>query len=126
MIIDSDVLIDFLKDDKRTVAKIKEIEEVEELKTTSINTFEILKGFFALNKKEENIINFINNLMILDFDFQSSEKAAEIFDELRKRGEIIDTLDLFIASIAIVNNETLITRNSKHFQRIPELKITEF
>lgn len=123
MILDSDIIIDFLKNDKKVKEKILKIKETEKLKTTIVNTFEILKGFFALNKKEDNIMQFINNLTLLNFDFNSSKKAAEIFDELRKKGEIIDALDLFIASITITNNEKLLTRNVQHFKRISELEV---
>lgn len=122
MILDSDILIDFLKNDKKAREKISELKETEKLKTTAINTFEILKGFFALNKKESEILQFLNNLTVLNFGFESSKKAAEIFDRLRRKGEIIDALDLFIASIAIANNEKLLTRNAQHFTRIPELE----
>lgn len=125
MILDSDIIIDFLKNDKKVVEKILKIKETEELKTTSINTFEILKGFFALNKKEDKIKEFINNLNVLDFDFKASEISAEIFDELRKKGEIIDALDLFISSIAIANDEKLFTRNTQHFKRISKLNLEE-
>ncbi len=123
MILDSDIIIDFLKNDKKVKEKILKIKETEKLKTTTINTFEILKGFFALNKKENEIEQFINSLTVLNFDFNSSQKAAEIFDNLRKKGEITDALDLFIASITITNNEKLLTRNIQHFKRIPELEI---
>ncbi len=123
MIIDSDIIIDFLKNDKKTVEKILKIKETEHLKTTSINSFELLNGFLALNKKEDPLLQFINNLTILNFNFETSKKAAEIFNELKRKGEMIDHLDLFIASIAIMNKEKLLTRNTKHFSRIKELEL---
>ena len=53
----------------------------------------------------------------------SSRKAAEIFEHLKSEGEIIDLADIMIAAIAIVYGESLLTGNSKHFERIKELKI---
>ena len=41
--------------------------------------------------------------------------------ELEQAGESISLADLQIASIAIVNDLTLITGNTKHFQRINNL-----
>jgi tRNA(fMet)-specific endonuclease VapC len=123
MILDSDIIIDFLRNEKKIVLKILKLKESEELKTTSINAFEILKGYFAISRKEESIFQFINSLSILDFNYESSETAAKIFDTLKKQGLAIDPLDLFIASIAIANNEILMTRNIKHFERIPNLKL---
>ena len=122
MILDSDVIINFLRKDNEITRKILALQNIEELSTTSINTFEVLRGLSKFNKIKEGR-EFLANLKILSFNFKASEKAAEIFEELRIKGEAIDALDLMIASIAIVNNETLMTKNTKHFERMRELKI---
>ena len=124
--LDTNIIIDLLKNEKGTVKKIKELEERGvELSTTTINSFELFKGSLRSNQKEATkiLLELLNNLKILSFNFKASEKAAEIFEELRIKGEAIDALDLMIASIAIVNNETLMTKNTKHFERMRELKI---
>ena len=122
MILDSDVIINFLRKDNEITRKILALQNIEELSTTSINTFEVLRGLSKFNKIKEGR-EFLANLKILSFNFKASEKAAEIFEELRIKGEAIDALDLMIASIAIVNNETLMAKNTKHFERMCELKI---
>ena len=43
--------------------------------------------------------------------------------ELKERGELIGDLDILVASIALANNEKLITRNIKHYNQIMELEI---
>ncbi|MBI2630388.1 type II toxin-antitoxin system VapC family toxin [Candidatus Pacearchaeota archaeon] len=126
--LDSDILIDFLRKDKIAIGKIKELNETgQKLTTTSINVFELFKG--ALRSKQDSAIESLNGLFsvldILDFDFLASQKASEIFENLRIKGEPIDPLDLMIASIAVINNEKLVTRNKKHFNRISELEIDE-
>ncbi len=120
--LDSDIMIDFLNNKREIVKKIIQLEEKDELTTTSVNAFEILRGLSKFNEEEKGY-TFIKNLKILDFNFESAEKATEIFEFLRKKGELIDQLDLFIASIAIKNNQSLLTGNTKHFSKIPELKI---
>jgi len=122
--IDSDIIIDFLNNKKGVVEKIIQLEENGELTTTSINVFEILKGFSKFNEEEKGY-EFLKNLKILDFNYSSSEKAAEIFKELKSRGELIDQLDLFIAAISISNKQSLFTRNLSHFKRISGLVIEE-
>lgn len=126
MIIDTDVLIDFLRKDEKAVKIINELKNKnEELKTTSINSFELIKGALRSNNKDAilTLSKLFGTIAILNFDFQASEKAAEIFENLRVKGELIDPLDLQIASIVILHNEVLLTRNLKHFKRINELKI---
>ncbi len=124
--IDSDVIIDFLRNEKKAVNRIKQLKEKKiKLATTSINTFELTKGALRSNQKNAGklLSEFLVNFEILSFDFEASEKAAEIYEDLRKKGNIIDPLDLIIASIALANNETLLTRNIKHFEKVPELII---
>jgi predicted nucleic acid-binding protein len=123
--IDSDIIIDFLMVRKKAIDKISELKEREILTTTSINVFEILAGLSRFNKGEEGY-DFVNNIKILDFDYESSENAAKLSKSLKEIGQPIDVLDLFIASVAITNNEKLLTRNKKHFSRIPELELPDF
>lgn len=126
--LDTNVIIDFLRQKPAIVEKINKIQkEGLELSTTTITTFELFKGIFRKGNDEEtkSLKGFLTNIFILNFDFKSSIKSAQIFEDLRKKGELIDPLDMEIASIAITNNEPLLTNNINHFKRIPELKILE-
>ena len=124
--LDTNIIIDFLKQKKEIIEKIENIKKNDyEISTTTINTFELFKGISKKgDTKEIKLLkDFLSHIFVLDFDFKSSIKAAEIFENLRKKGELIDPLDMQIASIVISNNETLLTNNINHFKRIPELKI---
>ena len=50
-------------------------------------------------------------------------KAAQIYAELRKNGEVIGHNDVLIAGIALENDLVLVTNNNKDFGRIQGLKI---
>jgi predicted nucleic acid-binding protein len=122
--LDTDIIIDFLRNKEYAIEKIKKFQEKGALLlTTSVNTFELFKGAFKSSKKEDfDIIErFISDLGILNFDLDSSIKCAEIFNELKRSGEIIDPIDLMIASIVLTKKESLLTNNIKHFKRIPNL-----
>ena len=123
--LDSDILIDFLNNKKEAVQKINELKKENiALSITSVNSFELLN--ISSKEKLEEIRNFLFNFRVYNFDFESSENAAQIFQELKSRGAILDLADIMIAAIALSNNETLITRNIKHFERIKELKIEKW
>ena len=49
-------------------------------------------------------------------------KAIEIYVMLKAKGRVIGDGDIFIASFCIVNDYTLITNNTQHYDNIPELK----
>lgn len=63
-------------------------------------------------------------ILIIPFD----EPAATQFDRLRmnKSYRKIGHADLLIASIVLANQATLATRNGRHFQAIPGLKIVNW
>ena len=56
-----------------------------------------------------------------------SEPIMELFgrtrSHLRRSGMLIPDLDLLIAATAVYHDLILLTRNLRHFERIPELKI---
>jgi predicted nucleic acid-binding protein len=123
--LDTNVIIGLLRNDKDTVSLIKNLEKSGRITTTVINNFELWKGFYRTKsiKDEKAIIELLNIISLLEFDEKASKKAAEIFEHLRKKGKIVDALDVMIASIAITNNEPLLTFNKKHFENIPGLKL---
>ena len=51
--------------------------------------------------------------------------AAAIFDQLRQNKKLkkIGRADLLIASIALAHQATLVTRNLRHFQQVPGLRL---
>lgn len=130
--IDSDVLIDFLRNDFVTVSFLESLKtrtlDDGELKITSVNSYEVLRGFsrHTQHPKYVRAMQFLSTFDVLEFDFQSSQKAAEIFEQLRLQGHMIDEGDILIAAICISRDESLLTRNTKHFERVPGLKLEPF
>ncbi|MEK6829703.1 MAG: type II toxin-antitoxin system VapC family toxin [Nanoarchaeota archaeon] len=123
--LDTDVFINILRNNERTISIIKEIQKTNQMTTTVINNFELWKGFYRTKsvRDEKAIIELLDIISLLEFDEKASKKAAEIFEYLRKKGKTVDALDVMIASIAITNNEPLLTFNKKHFENIPGLKL---
>jgi tRNA(fMet)-specific endonuclease VapC len=125
--LDTDVIVNFLRNEKETVNLFRNLTKGGHLlKTTTINGFELWKGVYHDTTKKDSseaVERILEKLERMSLDDDSSKKAAEIFELLASRGETIDLLDIMIASIAIVNNEPILTHNKKHFKRIPEVKL---
>ncbi len=66
-----------------------------------------------------SLFRFFADWRVAAFD----DQAATLFDDLRKRRVNIGSSDLKIASIALVNDATVLTANSRDFERVPNLKI---
>ena len=51
---------------------------------------------------------------------------ARLLAGLQRSGEIIATMDLMIATAAILDEASLATRNRKHFERVPGVDIVSY
>jgi tRNA(fMet)-specific endonuclease VapC len=69
---------------------------------------------------------FCNRFRSLPFDDTAAEVYGEIRANLEKRGQIIGPNDLIIASIAKANGLTLITHNSREFNRVEGLIVEDW
>ena len=63
---------------------------------------------------------------VLPFGYSTALIYGELVGELERRGETISEMDALIASVALECGERMVTRNLKHFQRVPNLKVESF
>lgn len=90
-----------------------------------ITRFEILRGLKAKGAHNQ-ITKFeiiCRNSIILELTDNVIVKAADIYADLYKRGQIIGDADILITATAIENNLVIVTNNEKHFNRIGGLQI---
>lgn len=126
--LDTDVLIDYLRKPSETVKRLMEkiYEDQISAHTTTVNSFEIWLGTFLAPKPEEffkETEEFLSQLKILNFDYEASVEASRTMGTLRKQGQTIEIRDLFVGSTSKVSGMPLITRNVKHYRRIPRLMV---
>ncbi|MEN4046863.1 PIN domain-containing protein [Sulfurimonas sp. NW15] len=124
-LIDSDILIYFLKGKQEVVQMLSQI-PIDDLYISRINYTELIYGAYNSSKINQNlkiIEPFLENFKILEFTQASSLVFAKEKARLKKNGNIIADMDLMIASIAIANDCTLISNNIKHFDRIQNLEL---
>ncbi|MBS3134523.1 PIN domain-containing protein [Candidatus Woesearchaeota archaeon] len=128
MILDSDFIINLLKNEPDAVRKAEELNQSsEKIKTTVINAFEVLQGNFNNNEKDKGIIRkFFTTIKILEFDYEDANTAAEIHHDLQKTGLMINPEDSMIAGIAIQYNEKILTKKIRHFNRIKNLIVETY
>lgn len=69
---------------------------------------------------------FANSFRSLPFDDVAAEAYARVRRELDTKGTPIGPNDLLIASIALTNDLTLVTHNTKEFGRVPGLPIDDW
>ena len=62
-------------------------------------------------------------MKVLGYDIQATRQAVGLVSHLETTGNRIGIFDELIASICLAHNAVLVTRNTKHFERIPGLRI---
>ena len=78
----------------------------------------LVRGYMEL----DGILSDFARAQVLPF----SAAAADIYDDLKKRKIRVGAMDLRIASIAIANQMTVLTRNTIDFERIPNLSFEDW
>ena len=66
---------------------------------------------------------FIKSLTVLPLSDRTLKKFGQLKAQLRKVGTPVADFDLLIASVALTEDLILVTNNTRHYQRIEELKL---
>lgn len=69
------------------------------------------------------MMEVISTFSVIDFGYLDADAAARWDAMLARKGSPIGLINTLIAGICTSTNETLITRNARHFQRIKDLKV---
>lgn len=124
LLIDTDVLIDFSKGKSSLLKELLGLQSRSKavLYTTPVNLAEYLNDIFLVNKNRFiTSLEYLENFKTLNIGKKSGILAGGYL-RLKLTPSIGDAL---IAGVCVENNLELVTRNKKHFQKIPNLKIFE-
>ncbi|MEO8496169.1 MAG: type II toxin-antitoxin system VapC family toxin [Planctomycetota bacterium] len=135
-LLDTDTLTHLHAGHPRVVANLRALDDPE-VGTTIVTKIEILRARydFVLKASDGNQLlraqhwlsqseQLLAGLLIVPFDAASASQ----FDKLVQTRKLkkIGRADLLIASIASANRATLVTRNTRHFQQVPNLNVVNW
>lgn len=66
---------------------------------------------------------FLDGFPVLDVTEPVADMFARLRSMLRRRGRLIPDLDLLIAATALAHDLTLVSRNERHYRRVPGLRL---
>ena len=123
IVADSDVLIDFLRGHGDSARRVAVELGSGSFGTTAVTAFEIRSG--ARTAKQRTAVDTLLEAMtILPFGPDEARIAADIRLEVEAKGLPIGMSDYMIAATCISRDAILLTRNVKHFERVPGLKLS--
>jgi tRNA(fMet)-specific endonuclease VapC len=74
-------------------------------------------------KLQHAIRSFVRDVLVIPFDEGAADRFALVAAALARRGQPIGALDTLVAAHALSRGLTLVTNNTKHFNRVPGLEI---
>ena len=128
--VDTSVLVALIRKDESAMNGLKaEAERNGVLSTTTMSLCELYAGAYGSKEPEKELLKvqeLLSHFTIFDLDAGAARRYGELVNEEKLRREPIGDFDLIIASIALERTETLVTRNIKHFGRVPGLTVEKW
>lgn len=128
-LVDTDILSEFLRGTEIVVNNAKEyLENYDSINFSIITHYEILNGLLYKDARKQlkRFSEFADLNKILPLTLSATKQAAEIYANLKKKGQPIGHTDCLIAGIALTNNLQLVTNNIDHFKRVKGLEIVNW
>ena len=127
-LIDTDGLLDLINGQVEAIEFLDSVLSNGYLATTAITHAEVYAGVHASrdpDKTRARIEHFFatTHMEIIPLTTQPARMAGLFFGTLVSQGQTTGLPDLLNAAIALVHDYTIVTRNIRHYERIPNLKI---
>jgi tRNA(fMet)-specific endonuclease VapC len=128
--LDANIISYILKEDDDVVSRYrKEIMQGNTFIMPPVAFYEVQRGLLArrLLKKMKIFEDFCKDVDVGVFDTQMWLKSAQIYAALNQKGKPVGgDGDIQIAAFCLVNDYTLVTNNTKHFEHIDGLKLVNW
>jgi len=128
VVLDADVLIDYLRGLKGAVAFVEKLgREGVALATTAVNLFELAWGAYKLGGgRLRDVQKLAGALTVLSLSEREALRAGEEMGYLESLGAPVDLRGVLIGVIARENGASVATGNARHFRRIGGLTVIEY
>lgn len=120
LVIDSDIVVDFLRRQSNTLLGALSHFSCH---LTAITVYEIEVTAIKSARQTEQFGQVLQWLTILPLDVTAARQAAAIQRALQQQGQVIGLPDTLIAGICQVQQMPLLTRNTRHYQRVTGLQV---
>jgi predicted nucleic acid-binding protein len=119
LIADTDVLLDFLEGEGSHL-KVATLLRAGQLGTTAVTVYEIWRGLES-EAAQDDARRAFRGVRVFPLTDVAAKRAGGIHQRLRTSP--IGERDTLIAGICLAINRPLLTRNVRHFRRVPGLQI---
>jgi predicted nucleic acid-binding protein len=121
VIVDTSVLIDFLKDKAPIAEAVAALITSKRIRTTGIIMAELLQGARTA-QEEAYVVELLDGMPSVEVTSALWLKAGRLSCSLRRKGLTLPLSDIAIAALAIEHNLSVFTLD-RHFKDIPGVKL---
>jgi tRNA(fMet)-specific endonuclease VapC len=128
-LLDTNTCIVYLKGRNLNLKQKLETVAISDMAVCSIVKAELFYGAMKSANPERNSTlqrEFLDQFASLPFDDLAAQAFGNIRAQLEARGTPIGAYDLQVAAIALANGLTLITHNTREFNRVDGLQIEDW
>ena len=123
---DSDILV-FLKRDRYHMQERVNQVGLYNCVLSEISLAELYVGAYKMgDEKNLLVVDMLTSLFTVVPITAALKTYSQLRAQLEGEGKRLEDMDLFIAATALANDYTLVTHNTRHFSRIPGLKIEDW
>jgi tRNA(fMet)-specific endonuclease VapC len=124
VVVDTDVLIDTIQGGLEPAAtRVAELVRSGALALSSVTLYELLQGSRTEVAVLEQVHPLAAGAEIFDLTQDAAEMAASVNRYLARRGEQIGDPDTLMAGTCLDAGLPILTRNARHFGRVPGLEV---
>ena len=125
-LLDSDILV-FLKRGRFHIQERVNQVGLSNCALSEISLAELYVGVYKNNEAGQlHLMELLEDLFEIVPITSALKTYAQIRVQLEAQGNRLEDMNLFIAATALANDYTLVTHNTRHFSRIPGLKLEDW
>jgi tRNA(fMet)-specific endonuclease VapC len=126
-LLDTNAVIALLNDRNSRTANHARQHQPSDISISAIVAHELYYGAYRSKRQEANVA-LIDQLQfeVVELDKEDARQSGEIRSHLAAQGTPIGPYDILIAGQAKSRDLILVTRNTKEFGRVPDLRIEDW
>lgn len=128
-LLDTDIVIALIKGDAALATRLIAVQQAgEPAYLHALSYYETKRGLIraAATRQLLAFERLCQSLPLVIPNRDSLDIAADIYAMLATQGQLIGDADILIAASAIAEGYTIVSRNLRHYARIPNLRVTDW
>ena len=132
--LDTSFLVDLLREHRRNrfgpaASYLEGLPDDEVLGVSVHVVCELMAGVYAAGAPAgelDRLVRLCDALVVRYPDERFAREYGRLLGAIRASGSSVDTMDLLIATAAVLDRVPLVTRNGRHFSKVPGLSVGKY